>query len=130
MKILQYLKSIIWALLTLALGIIPGSSLRKVGTIPIPHFDKVVHFILFFTLTLLLLYETAKRNGHTALSLKTKTAIAMLAIAYGALLEVIQHLLVAGRTGSVLDFMANTLGVFSALLVFYLIKRKNRVSAS
>lgn len=125
MKILQYLKSILWALLTLALGIIPGSSLRKVGTIPIPHFDKVVHFILFFILTLLLLYETAKRNGHKTLSLKTKTAVAVLTISYGAFLEVIQHLLVAGRTGSMLDILANSLGVFSALLVFYLIKRKN-----
>lgn len=130
MKILQYLKSILWALLTLALGIIPGSSLRKVGSIPIPHFDKVVHFILFCILTLFLLYETANRNGNKALSLKTKTTIAASAIGYGALLEIIQHLLVAGRTGNILDILANSLGVFSALLVFHLIKRKSRVSVS
>lgn len=125
MNIQQYRKSALWALLTLALGIIPGNSLRKVGTIPIPHFDKVVHFMLFFVLTLLLLYEATTPNKPSPLSIKAKTAMAMLAIAYGALLEAIQHLLVTGRTGSVLDFMANTLGVFSALVIFYLIKRKN-----
>jgi VanZ family protein len=84
----------------------------------IPHFDKVVHFTLFFVLTLMLLYESRLRRVNAGLSRETITWIVVITFIYGSFLEGMQHFFIVSRSGELADLIANFLGVAAALLVY------------
>lgn len=71
--------------------------------------DKIVHFILFFTLTglLFIAYQSLKKNRYFLIPFLT-----------GILIEILQHTLGGGRTFDVWDITANTLGTLTACLIF------------
>ena len=88
----------VWVAIAIAiLSLLPGSDLpaQKLN-------DKVNHFIAYGVLTFL-----AVLGRHSISILK----IAVLAIGYGLLLEVLQGVMPFGRTASGLDAIANTGGV-------------------
>lgn len=84
----------------------------------IPHFDKVVHFSLFFILTLILLYESKLRKANASLSRKTIIWLIVATLVYASILEGVQFLFIASRSGNLADLAANLLGIFVALLVY------------
>ncbi|MCB9201642.1 MAG: VanZ family protein [Flavobacteriales bacterium] len=69
--------------------------------------DKIVHFSIFFILTIFAL---------TSFKTKNNTLIIISLIVYGALIEVVQHLMKVGRSAELSDFIADTLGVFVATI--------------
>lgn len=78
-----------------------------------PHlWDKAVHFTAYFILSIL---------AVAALRARRKALLAMLGlIAMGALLEVIQGII--GRDMSVLDELANSLGVITGAVVVWTVR--------
>jgi VanZ family protein len=97
-------------------------SLIKVPEAPIKFssLDKVYHTIAYFTLALTwLLSFPVSRKKHTV-----KYAIALGCIFYGIIIEVLQTTLTTYRTASLLDVVANSVGVFIALLIFNSICKK------
>ncbi|WP_404403088.1 VanZ family protein [Idiomarina seosinensis] len=83
----------------------------------IPHLDKLVHFTVFFLLSLTL---------HRAFTLKARFAFVLLAL-YGLLIEIAQHY-IPGRGSDVYDWIADSAGVLAyfVLTSFYqkLIKKR------
>lgn len=91
----------------------------------IPHLDKVVHFGMFFILSLLLTYPL---ELHSSLSLKQiyLTAIGM-SFAYGGLIEILQHYFF-NRGGDVWDLLADIAGGIAGCLCYPLAKRILRIN--
>ncbi|HCX99434.1 MAG TPA: hypothetical protein DG754_04765 [Bacteroidales bacterium] len=118
MVLLNYWRSILWAILSLLACILPSNRLPQMNKVLIPHFDKVVHFTLFFVLTLMLLYESRLRRVNAGLSRETITWIVVITFIYGSFLEGMQHFFIVSRSGELADLIANFLGVAAALLVY------------
>jgi len=77
--------------------------------------DKIVHLLMYATLTFVLVLEATRKNniGYYLL-------VILFPILYGGLLEIIQHYFCPSRTGDWFDFLANTIGV----LIGYLAARQ------
>lgn len=81
------------------------------------HIDKVQHFLAYAALTVLGL---AASRGARA------TAVVAGVVAFGAGVEVLQALLPTGRTGSVLDGLANTAGAGLAWVLWRMLEQGRR----
>lgn len=113
MKIKIFWKPILWLALICYGLFIPASDLPVKTFFRIPHFDKMVHFALFFGLCILL-FKPFK-------TLKTKYYVLapLLSIAFGASLEFIQHTFSSSRSSDFHDFIANAGGIAFATLFYY-----------
>lgn len=98
-------------------------SLIQLGEAPVlvSHSDKYQHVIAYCTLgfTWILAIKKAHQN------LKVRYLIAITCAIYGILIEVLQETTTSYRTASVLDVVANVVGICIALLLFKLIFKKN-----
>ncbi len=112
-------------ILFLALGItlfIGYLSLKKIDFIPIQlsHSDKVYHAIAYFSLGLTWLLGFPKSLQKK----KLKYAIVISCVIYGIVIEVLQATLTSYRTASLLDIVANTVGVIVAMMLFNKVYKK------
>lgn len=112
MKIIFFWKPLLWLAIICYGLFVPASSLPIKPFLNIPHFDKVVHFSLFFVLCLLLIRPFKK------LALKAYLLAPFVAISIGALLELGQHYITASRSSDFYDFVANTTGILASLLFY------------
>jgi VanZ family protein len=120
MKLLYFWKPLLWLAIICYALFIPASDLPDNPLLKIPHFDKMVHFTLFFVFCVFLLLPFKK--------LKTSYYFwaAAISVSLSAMLEFIQHTITPSRASDVYDLMANITGVFSALLFFrlFVVNRK------
>ncbi|MEO9965992.1 MAG: VanZ family protein [Reichenbachiella sp.] len=82
--------------------------------IPIPHFDKIVHFGLFSIYAVLVSYGQTLRRGLLI--------GALLGILLAALTECLQFY-VPGREPDKFDFIADCCGTATGLLLIYFVKK-------
>jgi VanZ family protein len=101
-----YYKIILWSLVIAYLCFAPSDGFRKVPIL-IPHLDKVVHFIMFFILGMLI--EALKISR---INVVTLIGLPLLGIIYGGLIELVQHFLIDGRHGDWVDWLADSIGLF------------------
>jgi glycopeptide antibiotics resistance protein len=80
----------------------------------IPHFDKIVHFGLFFVFCLFLLRPFKK------LHLNYYFIAPLISISLSGGLEFSQHILSNSRHSDLKDFIANSLGVIASVMFYYL----------
>ena len=97
-------------------------SLVPVPVLGIPKFqlfeiDKLVHFIMYFSLTIL--WSFAFKNLYSS-----NFKLLLFAILFGFILEIFQHMLPFGRYFDLGDLLANTLGVIFGIFILYCIKKK------
>lgn len=119
MCLLRYWKSIVWIIIIFILSSISGNELNKIPKINIPHFDKIVHFSMYFILSFLLFIDFTKRDNS-----KTKNIlfIFLFSISYGVLLEFMQEYVFIKRGADFFDFLANISGstlAISLSILFY-----------
>jgi len=117
-KLGYLIPAFLWFFIILLVVSIPGSNIPKSEIFKIPHFDKLVHFSLFFVFTLLLNYGFHKQNNNSALKRYNYTIAFVSGVIYSVITEVIQHYYIAGRSGEYLDFVANIAGIVSGVLFF------------
>ena len=76
-----------------------------------PHLDKIMHFSIFFLMTILLIAGRLKKNYAV-----------IFCILYSLFIEIIQTFL-NYRTGSIFDFVSDILGMtFAIFFIFFLEK--------
>lgn len=114
MKITYFWKPLLWLAIICYALFIPAKDLPVKPFLNIPHFDKMVHFTLFFIFCVLLL-KPFKR-----LQLKYYILSPLISLILGALLEFSQHSLSKTRSSDIHDFIANTAGIISAVVFYYL----------
>ncbi len=111
MKLKLFIKPLVWLGLICYGLFIPVSDLPKTSLLSIPHFDKIVHFGLFFVFSLLL-FRPFKKLEMRFLLLAPAVSVLL-----GAILETTQHFISSSRSSNLLDFFANTAGI--AVSVFF-----------
>ena len=126
MKPLKYWKSIIWTIVVLLATTLPSSSIPKDLLLNIPHFDKLVHFALFFVLATFLLSEGNKLREQESITRYAILLAIIVSTIYGLAIELIQYLFLPTRSGSLYDFAANVLGALAAIAAYRLINRFTR----
>jgi VanZ family protein len=95
---------------------LPGKAIEKVKLFDISFQDLIVHFLMYFVFSVLLIKElSAKENNR--FSKMSGWIIPLLATAVlGVVTEIIQHLWISGRYGSMSDFILDIAGSASAIL--------------
>jgi len=113
MKIIYFWKPVVW-LAFICYGLfVPASNLPTKPFLSIPHFDKIVHFSLFFALCMLLFRPFKKLEKRYYL------LAPLTSIAFGASLEWAQRLISVSRSSDIYDFFANAAGIAFAMFFYY-----------
>jgi hypothetical protein len=102
--------AIVWTVLMFCAHSIPKSKLQEIPGGEYVHKegpDKIGHAVMFLVLGVLWYRAFPSRPG----------TIVLAGIGYGALLELYQDRLVAGRTGSVTDVVADAVGMTLAIVL-------------
>ncbi len=104
------------------MSLLPKNELKSVPEFKIPHFDKIVHFSMYFILNFLFL----SRSKITTHKLKIQKIILFSSICFaiGLGMELLQQLPAINRTADVYDQLVNTLGAISAIFVVLLFSKK------
>lgn len=123
MKNFHYLPTILVAATVTLLSVVRQPNVAVGEVIDKFNIDKLLHLLIYAFLMLVATYDT-KRAGHT-LDIKTLTAVSVSVIAFGGVIELIQNYFCSYRTGSWYDFLFNTLGVLTALLITKFIHHKD-----
>lgn len=84
------------------------------------HFDKLVHFCMYFTLSFVLFIENYIFN-----SLIKKHWIIIFTIIVGVFIEFLQLIFTENRSGNVYDAIFNTIGVILGSFCFYMLKKQS-----
>ncbi len=112
MKIKFFVKPFIWLIL-ICYGLFLPSKDLPVKQLQIPHFDKIIHFGLFFVLGLLL-FRPFKKLGS-----KYMVWAPLSAAVVSTILESVQHTISSTRNSNIYDLMANISGILFSILVFH-----------
>ena len=108
----KYLPTILVCTLVLILSVINTGVLPKTD---VPSADKIVHSIMYFGVaSVLMLNQTSYLREK--INRKQMWFAFWFSVIFGTLMEVIQHFL-PWRSGSIYDFIANTLGVIIAIII-------------
>lgn len=112
MKVRLFIKPLIWLLIICYGLFIPASNLPKKSFMAIPHFDKLVHFGLFF-LFCLLLFKPFKQLRMNYLLIAP-----LFSLILSGLLEIVQHIISSSRSSNLYDFYANAAGILFSVIFF------------
>ena len=115
MKITYFWKPFLWLAIICYALFIPADDLPLEPFFIIPHFDKMVHFGLFFVFCILLL------RPFKRLQLNYYLLAPLISIVFSAILETSQHILSASRNSDIKDFIANSLGALTSVMIYYLL---------
>lgn len=111
--------NIIWIFIIFILCALPGDSIPN-PQLKIPNLDKIVHFGMFFILSVLLTYPLEK---CTSLSkIKIYMIIIGTTIVYGGIIEILQYNFF-NRSGDVWDLLADVTGGIAGCPCYPFIKR-------
>ena len=115
LQTLKYWKSFVLTAIICYLSFAQPSEFEKIPKIKIEHLDKIVHIIMYFALTLTLLYE---HKFHLKILPKVALYISY-PILLGGCIEIAQQSWFYPRTGEWVDWLADILGTILALLIVY-----------
>ena len=107
---------ILWWIAMFTVTSIPGSSLPEVDVV---NFDKLVHVFIYGILAFLLTVAFTKRG---IVGLKRSIFVILIGLAYSVFDE--WHQPFVGRTCSILDIIANFIGIGLVTLVSLFVKPK------
>jgi VanZ family protein len=111
--------SICVALVIIFLSFTGAGTFGKLHLPAIPHLDKYVHVIMYFSLMFALILE----NRSLLVSVKNYLILATIPVFFGGMIEVLQSMFTTTRTGDILDFCADAAGIALSVLVWLAIKR-------
>jgi VanZ family protein len=104
---------VLWVVLILFMSLYPFAT--KETKQLWEHSDKIVHFALYFVLSVLVI---------SGLHNKSKYAITLIiSVLFGIIIEALQEFMKLGRTFSMLDILANSIGVCIGLTSYYFLKK-------
>jgi VanZ family protein len=110
--------SIFVALIILYLSLASSETFENVALTNIPFIDKIVHFLMYFGLMSVIIFENRKSITTT----RQVLFVAIIPFAYGILMEILQTTLTVTRVADFYDVVFNLTGVLTSLLLWLLIK--------
>ena len=104
---------------TFVVSILCLASFNNLPSVSVQHFDKIVHAAFHFGITALwFLYWNSKEKGQLRKSLLKAF---LFSLVYGSLIEIMQRVFTATRSGDVLDLLGNITGALIAVLLILII---------
>ena len=100
-----------------ALSLLPPQDFPKIPVFE--GFDKVVHFMMYFILSLLLSWAVKTEQKYMRLFL-----IIPVTIGWGIFMEIMQYEMHLGRSFDIFDILANSAGVCVGVLLYVIVTRK------
>ncbi|MBN2166667.1 MAG: VanZ family protein [Marinilabiliaceae bacterium] len=88
----------------------------------IPHFDKIVHFLMYSTLTFIFLWENFSRHNYHVITNRVFLII-ILIIVVGITMELLQNTITDYRSGNINDTIANTFGLLIGWIGFIITRK-------
>ncbi|MDB4835025.1 VanZ family protein [Cyclobacteriaceae bacterium] len=109
--------TIVWMGVILLLTLV-----TKHGTanVEYPHFDKVIHLVMFSVLSFLMIVGFTKQDAYSQLRFRAPIYAISIAILYGAVIEVIQAF-VPNRDFELLDLASDAVGSFVGYYLYVLV---------
>lgn len=111
--------NIAWILIIFILCAMPSEDIPD-PHINIPHLDKVVHFGMFFIMTILTVYPLELYSSLSRNKIYTLTIV--IAFCYGGAIEILQHFFF-NRGGDIWDLTADVVGAIVGCLCYPRVKR-------
>ncbi|TAG10816.1 MAG: hypothetical protein EAZ35_10120 [Sphingobacteriia bacterium] len=108
-------------LTSLVLFTLPGSKVPTISWLNIPHLDKIIHNIIFFSLSTSLYIWLAA--AFPPIKKKGVIVMILILVGYGIAIEFIQDNLIEGRSFEIKDILADTSGCL-IFFICYLIYRR------
>ncbi|MBI4931233.1 MAG: VanZ family protein [Bacteroidetes bacterium] len=115
------LLSLLWAILILVLCLMPGKDLPS---LTIFEYDKIVHFLIYLLLAIMMYYGWRKQNSFLSLHKNTLIKILLITTIYGFAVEIMQELFTADRHFDIFDALANSVGAVAGSLLCLSLKQK------
>jgi VanZ family protein len=110
----QYKFSILLAVIIALISLLPSSSIPQSSLFSISYLDKIVHFCMYGSFSLVALLESRCSRHCLWFHFILLTAIFVLS----TLIEILQATVVATRGAEWLDLAANLSGLFAGYVVF------------
>lgn len=95
--------------------LLPSKDIPDVGFDFFIPADKIVHFLMYFGLSLVASYNYIYDKSGNIIILKLIIFAICIPILYGGLIEIIQDNYFQGRSGDWYDFLADTLGAIASI---------------
>jgi VanZ family protein len=114
--ILHYWKTGLMACAILLLSVAPESDFEHIPSFP--NEDKLVHFLMYFILALLLLFDHVWYYGKDTLKKKATIAISIgIPALWGGSMELAQLFFTSSRSADIKDELCNTAGAIAGYLL-------------
>ena len=110
---MRYTIAIVWVVNIAILHAIPGSDFPKFSFYDFFQLDKLIHAVVFMIGVYLFAIALEEQQ-----KIQFFRYIIILFIAYGLLLEIAQGLFFVERSADILDWLADTIGVFLGVWIF------------
>ena len=120
----KFFPFIVWTALIFALCSMPGKAIPKINWLELLSFDKFVHASIFFVEQILFMRALLSLNEGNFFKQNFKWVSVLFCIAYGGWLEIMQYYIFSERSGDILDFIANSTGCITGLLLFKPLTKK------
>ncbi len=115
----QYLWSLLWGILMLALMLTPSDSLDRAPSFP--GFDKLAHTGTFFVLAILLYWEYLIKHRQSVKKWVVFLKVTCSTIIFACITELAQMYLSPSRTADFWDIFADVMGIGMASFAFLLL---------
>ena len=112
---------VLWAALIFLASSIPSTKLPKLGIL---GYDKLIHGSIFFVFGLLLHRAFEPRSEQRSFPWMRLAIVLFVVMIYGAIDEFHQSF-VPGRTEDIFDFLADSIGGVTAVLVLIIVSVRN-----
>ena len=101
----------------------------NVDSIPVPEkvfqYDKVAHFGMFFVLSAVIYFDYYRLHNGKPSKVRWIFLGLIVPVIYGGVIEIVQDRFF-GRSGELMDFVADTLGSLTATALVFLYMRRKR----
>lgn len=104
-----------------------GETTQKFLLFRFENSDKLMHGLMYFLLTLSLVYGMVKKTGIFN-NWRVYVAVVAAPMGYGLFMEILQYLLTPDRQAETADFIANIIGIglaFFFAFLYYSFKKKS-----
>ena len=92
--------------------------------IEITNFDKLVHFVMFLTVSGVIYFENTNYFKRKISWSKVVNFSFFFPVVYSGLIEIGQEYLTSTRSGDVWDFLFNVIGALAGLIICLLINKR------
>jgi len=118
MSLKFFIPALVWSVVIFLAISLPAGAIPKTGLLKIPHFDKIIHALMFFILAVFLSFGFFKQSPISSLQKNYFLLAILTGIIYGAATEGFQYFWFSSRHGNFYDFFANAFGTVFGVILF------------